>query len=314
MVIVNWKLRPKGDKLNPYVKYKNDPNLFSLKVNHGGRFSYVYGPKRTRAPRHVYKGGNADWFNDIDVDGFFVIEVLDKGHEPLSKDIDVLDLLSYVRKFKLIELFIKHMVDSCVLDTSVIDLDHEDNRVSDGLESGNVGIENDNVEELDPLFSYLNTNHHIRQSSSDDNDKIDDTEESDESKDSDFECDIEDRIDDVYVDMEMFTKNTDPSEEWVGSTDDIDPNDDEAKRKKALRKLSKGRKPVDGQLYTKNYYALKKRKKDAAELYDRMVKDGKLSKAGKIITYLKCSEKGHNSISCMGKRSAQSTERPMPTQ
>nr|GEZ20850.1 hypothetical protein [Tanacetum cinerariifolium] len=233
---------------------ENDPNLFSLKVNHGGRFSYVYGPKRTRAPRHVYKGGNADWFNDIDVDGFFVIEVLDKGHEPLSKDIDVLDLLSYVRKFKLIELFIKHMVDSCVLDTSVIDLDHEDNRVSDGLESGNVGIENDNVEELDPLFSYLNTNHHIRQSSSDDNDKIDDTEESDESKDSDFECDIEDRIDDVYVDMEMFTKNTDPSEEWVGSTDDIDPNDDEAKRKKALRKLSKGRKPVDGQLYTKNYY------------------------------------------------------------
>nr|GEY14893.1 hypothetical protein [Tanacetum cinerariifolium] len=34
----------------------NDLNLFTLKVNHGGVFTYVYGPKRTRAPRRVYKG------------------------------------------------------------------------------------------------------------------------------------------------------------------------------------------------------------------------------------------------------------------
>nr|GEU67224.1 hypothetical protein [Tanacetum cinerariifolium] len=47
MVIVNWKWRPKGDRVNPYVKYKNDLNLFTLKVNHGGVFTYVYGPKRT---------------------------------------------------------------------------------------------------------------------------------------------------------------------------------------------------------------------------------------------------------------------------
>ncbi|GJS76845.1 hypothetical protein Tco_0726726 [Tanacetum coccineum] len=199
MVIVNWKLRPKGDKLNPYVKYKNNPNLFSLKVNHRGGFSYVYGPKRTSS-RRVYKDGNADWFDDVDVDGFSVIEVSRMLKE---LDIDVLDLLSYVHKFKLIELFIEHHVDTCVLDTSVIDLDHEDNSVSDGLESGNAGlgthksdglesvnaglgtheskvlesgnaglrtqesesIENDNVEELDLLFSYPNTNHQMGQSS-----------------------------------------------------------------------------------------------------------------------------------------------------
>ncbi|GKA15794.1 hypothetical protein Tco_0695541, partial [Tanacetum coccineum] len=75
MVIINWKLRPKGDRVNPYVKYKNDPNLFFIKVNYGDGFSYVYGPKRTRAPRRVYKGGNADWFDVVDADGFSVIEV-----------------------------------------------------------------------------------------------------------------------------------------------------------------------------------------------------------------------------------------------
>ncbi|GKB43981.1 mutator type transposase, partial [Tanacetum coccineum] len=279
---------------------------------HGGRFNYVYGPKRTRTPRHVYKGGNADWFDDVDVDGFSVIEVscmlkelgyenpnikilykkptsdLDKGLKPLSKDIDVLELLSYMNKFKLIELFIEHPVDKCVRDKSVIDLDQEDNSVIDGLESSNVcletnecealendntglgtnegegiendnaglgtqeskGIDNDNVEELYPLFSYPNTNHqkgqlnehisspHRNAKGSDDNEESDDTKE---SEDNDFECDIEDRIDDVDVDI------------------DIDPNDDEAERKKALRKISKSHKPVDVHLYTENFYNDKER-------------------------------------------------------
>ncbi|GJR20491.1 hypothetical protein Tco_0969018 [Tanacetum coccineum] len=153
MVIINWKLRPKGDNLNTYVKYKNDPNIFSLKIKHGGGYSYVYGPKRTMALRHVYKGGNADWFDDVNADGFSVIEVSGKGLGPLSNDIDVLNLLSYVHKFKLIELFIKHLVDTSILNTFVMDLDHEDDcddlgssnvglgtHESDGLESGNDGL------------------------------------------------------------------------------------------------------------------------------------------------------------------------------
>ncbi|GJU65959.1 transposase, MuDR [Tanacetum coccineum] len=276
-----------------------------------------------------------NWFDDVDVDGFSVIEVscmlkelgyenpnikilykkptsdLDKGLEPLSKDIDVLELLSYVNKFKLIELFIEHPVDKCVRDKSVIDLDQEDNSVIDGLESSNVcletnecealeneyaglethegealendntglgtnegegiendnaglgtqeskGIDNDNVEELDPLFSYPDTNHQKGQSNkhissphrnakgSDDNEESDDTEE---SEDNDFECYIEDRIDDVDVDIEMFKKTL-----ILDFDSDIDPDDDEAERKKALRKISKSHKPVDVHLYTKNFY------------------------------------------------------------
>ncbi|GJS95655.1 transposase, MuDR [Tanacetum coccineum] len=291
MVIVNWKLRPK----------ENDPNLFSLKVNHGDGFSVIevsgmlkelgYDNPKIKI---LYKKPTFD---------------LDKGIEPLSKDIDVLDLLSYVHKFKLIELFIEHHVDTCVLDTFVIDLDHKDNSVSDGLKSGNAslgthesevlksgnaglgthesegiendnaglgiqeseGIENDNVEELDPLFSYPNTNHQIGQSSeritsphrnvqgNDDNEESDDTKE---SEDNDFECDIEDRIDDVHVDMEMFKKTL-----TLDFDSDIDPDDDEAERKKALRKISKCHKPVDGHLYTENFY-LKERNLDTTAKID----------------------------------------------
>nr|GEV92997.1 transposase, MuDR [Tanacetum cinerariifolium] len=298
MVIVNWKLRPKGDRVNPYVKYKNDLNLFTLKVNHGGVFTYVYGPKRTRAPRRVYKGGNAGWFDDVDAGGFYVLEVssmvkelgyenpqmkfyykkptvdLDEGLEPLSKDIDVLDMLSYVNKYKLMEVFIEHPIDNSVMDT--IDLEHDD--ASAGLGDENVGnVANDlgdeNVEEFDPLFSYPhmqtdnnegsdNNEGNDHNEGSDNNKENDHNEGSDnnevsydnyESDDSDFECDIKDRIDDVHVDMQMFKDNIDPNVEWDFDSE-IDSDDDEAERRKSLRKLGKCHKPVDGNTYTKNFY------------------------------------------------------------
>nr|GEV15099.1 transposase, MuDR [Tanacetum cinerariifolium] len=283
MLIINWKLRPKGHKLNPYVKYKNDPNLFSLKVNHGGGFSYVYGPKRTRAPRRVYKGGNADWFDDVDADGFSIIKVscmlkelgyenpnikilykkltsdLDKGLEPLSKDIDVLELLSYVNKFKLIELFIKHPVDKCV-----IDLDQEDNSVIDGLESSNACLETNECEALENDNAGLGTNEDEgikndnagletqESKGSDEHEESDDNKESKDSEDSDFECDIEDRIDDPQVENNDHFMYEECDLEDFDS--DINPDDDEAEIKKALRKISKSHKPVDGYLYTENFY------------------------------------------------------------
>nr|GEV24344.1 hypothetical protein [Tanacetum cinerariifolium] len=214
--------------------------------------------KKTRAPRRICKGRNADWFDDVDADGFSVIKV-----SGLLKE------LGYDNPY--IKIHYKKPTSDLdkglePLNTSVIDLHHEDNSVSDGLESGsaslethksevlesgNVGlgtqeskdIENDNVEELDPLFSYPNTNHQMRQSrqssepitsphgnvqGSDDNEESDDTKESTGSKDIDFECDIEDRIDDAHVDMEMFRKNTAPSVELVGSTEpepEVENND-----------------------------------------------------------------------------------------
>ncbi|GKB07713.1 hypothetical protein Tco_0835997 [Tanacetum coccineum] len=123
-----------------------------------------FSPKRTRAPRRVYKGGNVDWFDDVDANGFSVIEVSIMRKE--------LDMLSYVHKFKLMEVFIEHPID-----TYVIDIDHEEDsddlgngtQESDCLGSANTclgtheseGIwsANANVDEFDLVFSYLDTNH-----------------------------------------------------------------------------------------------------------------------------------------------------------
>ncbi|GJV06865.1 retrotransposon protein, putative, ty1-copia subclass [Tanacetum coccineum] len=46
----------------------------------------------------------------------------------------------------------------------------------------------------------------------------------------------------------------------------------------------------------------KKRKKSAAELFDGLVKNGKLSRFGQTITCCKCGQKGHNSRTCKGQR------------
>nr|GEY15342.1 hypothetical protein [Tanacetum cinerariifolium] len=121
----------------------NDLNLFTLKVNHGGVFTYVYGPKRTRAPRRVYKGGNADWFDDVDADGFSVLEVSGMVKE---LDIDVLDMLSYVNKYKLMEVFIEHPVDNSVMDT--IDLEQED--ASAGLRNPDTTVKIDVERDYEP--------------------------------------------------------------------------------------------------------------------------------------------------------------------
>nr|GEW00521.1 transposase, MuDR [Tanacetum cinerariifolium] len=246
---------------------ENELNLFTLKVNHGGVFTYVYGPKRIRAPKRVYKGGNVDWFDDVDADGFSVLEVpcMVKG-------------VSYVNKYKLMEVFIEHPLDNSVMDT--INLEQED--ASAGLGDENVhaikltlsgGL--DNVEEFDPMFFYLymqtdnnersdhnegsdNNEGSNHNEGSDYNEGSDNNEVSDDNNESDdinFECDIEDRIDDVHVDMQMFKDNIDPNEVDIEDFDsEIDSNDDEAERRKALRKLGKCHKPVDGNTYTENFY------------------------------------------------------------
>ncbi|GKE34772.1 mutator type transposase [Tanacetum coccineum] len=46
----------------------------------------------------------------------------------------------------------------------------------------------------------------------------------------------------------------------------------------------------------------KKRRKSAAEIYDNLVKRGKLSRAGGTVTCLKCGQQGHNKRSCKGQR------------
>ncbi|GKA76754.1 transposase, MuDR [Tanacetum coccineum] len=471
MVIINWKLRPKGDRVNPYVKYKNDPNLFSIKVNHGGGFSYVYGPKRTRAPRRVYKGGNADWFDDFDADGFSVIEVsgtlkelgydnpnikinykkptsdLDKGLEPLLKDIDVLDFLTYVKKFKLLELFIEHPVDKCVIDESVIDVDGLDNDNVDGLESSNAGLgthenealDNDNVDSLESSNVGLGTH----ENEALDNDNVD--LETDELKQTNK--DVYDWLKDIppqhWARSHFSGKNSiskafeviasgnywkpiitclefireylmkkivivqkvigkskgtltlkatkifelikkqaaQQSISWNGgilyqSTGQygeqcvVNVEDKSCSCRKwdltgipckhavaAIWNMSEnGLEPGIPETWVHESYWLttweemyrfkinpcngpdlwppsdspitltppdyhtpigrppKKRKKSDAELYDNMVKDGKLSRVDKTVTCNKCGQKGHNSRSCKGQRGPQSTGTPMTQQ
>ncbi|GJS81959.1 mutator type transposase [Tanacetum coccineum] len=48
----------------------------------------------------------------------------------------------------------------------------------------------------------------------------------------------------------------------------------------------------------------KKRKKGVAELFDGLVKNGKMSRFGQTVTCFKCSQRGHNSKFCKGQRGA----------
>lgn len=57
----------------------------------------------------------------------------------------------------------------------------------------------------------------------------------------------------------------------------------------------------------------RKRKKSAAELYDNMIKKGKLSREGKTVTCKKCGESRHNKRSCKGQRGPQSKGSVRPT-
>ncbi|GJT78437.1 transposase, MuDR [Tanacetum coccineum] len=435
------------------------------------------GPKRTRALRRVYKGGNAYWFDDVDADGFCEIEVsrmikelgyknlqmkfhykkstfdLDKCLEPLRANIDVLDMLSYVHKFKLMKVFIEHPIDTFVIDiydeedsndignaniglgkqesddlgnanvSLGIEESHDLGTANVGLGSGNAGlgrhkyksIGTNNVDDVNVgLKKIMNDNvEDVNVGLGNDNVGIecsDNSEDHDDSEDSDFECDVGDQINDVHVDMEI----------------EIDSDEDEAERRKALKKLAKCHKPIDVveyenkqswlwfldclgddlelfrnsnftfctdrqkgiipalveivehrfatttivSLFNKNikelkgasikqtviglkgqayHYMLrvykrvphekdchsptdspiiltppdyhtpigrtsKKRMKSVGELYDEMLKDGKLSRTDKTVTCIKCGEKGHNSRSCKGERGSQSTARLMPSQ
>nr|GFB05714.1 hypothetical protein [Tanacetum cinerariifolium] len=133
------------------------------------------------------------------------------------------------------EVFIEHPVDNYVMDT--IDLEQED--ASAGLGDENVGnlandlgdenVENvsndlrdENVEEFDPLFSYP----HMQ---TDNNEESDHNERSDNNEGSDHNEGSDNN--EGEVDLEDFDS-------------EIDNDDDEAERRKALRKLVRTRREL----------------------------------------------------------------------
>ncbi|GJX83932.1 hypothetical protein Tco_0333413 [Tanacetum coccineum] len=110
--------------------YDNAPNMFSVRIHHGGKFQ--------RYPGRMYVSGHVDIFDMVDIDLFTVVALnlivlklgytgksepmfynylrpltsLDEGLYALACEEDVCYLATFVRSFKLIEVYIEHGVTS----------------------------------------------------------------------------------------------------------------------------------------------------------------------------------------------------------
>nr|GEX16393.1 transposase, mutator type [Tanacetum cinerariifolium] len=236
--------------------------VFWLKINHSGAF--------TPPPKIRYKGGKVNWVDTIDSDVFYVVEVnnmmkelgyenpsfdyyyykehkndLDNGLKKLSSDQDVLQMLNYVEKYKVIDLYVDHYVtkETVNVDESFLvnELDNDlfignemlrDNDEEDMIEDVSedewlqkslrlVGIkkkhavENDNVRGQSSRNESMNVEDD-RDDGSNSNDGCASDDDSD-SQDSDFLVDPDNMIDDIDVYMAKFRSNIDVNVEWVGS-------------------------------------------------------------------------------------------------
>ncbi|GJU91781.1 heat stress transcription factor B-4-like protein [Tanacetum coccineum] len=138
MVLVDhtgWKLRHRQwtgttEQLIKELEstYDNAPNMFSIRIHHGGKFQ--------RYPGRMYVSGRVDIFDMVDIDLFTVVALnmmvlklgytgesepmfynylrpltsLDEGLYALACEEDVRCLATLVRSFKLIEVYIEHGV------------------------------------------------------------------------------------------------------------------------------------------------------------------------------------------------------------
>ncbi|GJU97414.1 hypothetical protein Tco_1326685 [Tanacetum coccineum] len=127
MVVVEWKVRDYEDPIDEQEAYGNfDGNLFSLKIHHGGFF--------TEPPGRCYTNGTFNYVDFVDSDLFSVMELqemlktlgypmkknkmyyhfkipnsnLDYGLQALGNDADVINLVRYIDKYRLIEVYIEH--------------------------------------------------------------------------------------------------------------------------------------------------------------------------------------------------------------
>ncbi|GKB15557.1 hypothetical protein Tco_0849480 [Tanacetum coccineum] len=134
MVVVEWKVRDYEDPIDEQEAYGNfDGNLFSLKIHHGGFF--------TEPPGRCYTNGTFNYVDFVDSDLFSVMELqemlktlgypmkknkmyyhfkipnsnLDYGLQAFGNDADVINLVRYIDKYRLIEVYIEH--EYTVLDT-----------------------------------------------------------------------------------------------------------------------------------------------------------------------------------------------------
>ncbi|GKE81894.1 hypothetical protein Tco_1551894 [Tanacetum coccineum] len=266
MLLCEWMLRPDGHSFDAYALYSRFPTVFSLEIHHGGELS--------KAPDRFYDGGKVHWFDQIDSDGFSVVEVThmlaglgyvnpkmeywykmpDKDALlPLSNDSDVLRFTKYVDRFKLMQLYVVHPVDKPkplgdnenpeTEETFYLFFCDLDPDVGEPSEVPNVGEPNEVPNVADQTEIPNDAEH---------------SDGSEESDDTDFNVDLEDRIEDVEVDM---VEDTQPVEAEVFEDLDLkdfdsasDPDDIDSNRKKALKMLARKHKPVDGNIYSDNFY------------------------------------------------------------
>ncbi|GKC67299.1 hypothetical protein Tco_1099897, partial [Tanacetum coccineum] len=282
------------------------PSVFSLEIHHGGKLS--------ESPNRLYDGREVNWFDQIDSDGFSVVEVnqmlkclgyLNPKMEywykmpnkdallSLSNDNEVLRFIKYVDRYKLMQLYVVHPVDKPkplgdnevsdeTFDPLFYDLDPETSEVPSEVPNVTEPSEFPNVTEPSEVPNVTEPSEVPNGSEPseipDDVEHSDGSDESEDIDDSDFDVELEDMIKDVEVDMDDFRKYTDENVEWVGRNEvpvedtqpvdtevfeDVDledfdsasdPDDIECNRKKALRMLAKKHKPVDGNIYSENFY------------------------------------------------------------
>ncbi|GJZ28145.1 hypothetical protein Tco_0572792 [Tanacetum coccineum] len=250
-MLYEWRVRKKGQEANPYEDHRN---VFCLKINHGGTF--------TSPPMIRYKGGKVNWVDDIDSNIFSIVEVtsmmkelgyenpcmayyykkpnteLDNGLIELAVDKDVCEMLMYVDKFKVIELYADHSVNKKhVFIQEPLTTTSEPNEPDIGSGSeAEVDVSED--EWLKEALKKLPIKSKKGQQP--------------------IRKEVENLIDDVDVDMVEFKSHTNPDVEWVGcketvveenevfELEEVDHEDfdsgselDEGVRRKALRKVAR---------------------------------------------------------------------------
>ncbi|GKE06076.1 mutator type transposase, partial [Tanacetum coccineum] len=231
MVVVEWKIRDYEDPVDEQEAYSNyDETLFSLKIHHGGFFTQPsYRNKKNKMYYHFKIPNNN----------------LDHGLQALGNDADVMNLVRYIDKYRLIEVFIEH--EYTVLETywkssqklrlKEIDDDVESSALArkpfkkPGLKVNRLPqllLEgpslNDEGSSLNAEFNECKEeDHNEDENGSDCNEEaayedetVSESDESDDSEDSDYIFDDDNVINEVEVDMQEFYKNINKDVEWVG--------------------------------------------------------------------------------------------------
>nr|GEU52456.1 transposase, MuDR [Tanacetum cinerariifolium] len=196
---------------------RNFSTVFCLKINHGGAF--------TKPPKICYKGGKVNWTDTIDSDEFFVNEGLRK----LATDSDVLEMLKFVPKYKVIDLYVEHSVTK-----EPMNIDHfiskaiilyEPNNLDEFMDNDADEVLDD-VSEVEWLQESLRKLPRFSQSGGQSSNNVDnvgdavsehefESEYRSDIDDSDFIVDEENLIHDVAVNMQD-SNNTDVNVEWMG--------------------------------------------------------------------------------------------------